>query len=79
VVTRQARPSVASVMTEVYRLATGRPLSIDEALVYFRDPRRLAVVVEQSGLLHDPLRRLRLQRLLATEGNRTQREPPDGI
>ncbi len=70
---------LASLITEVHRLATGRPLSIAEALEYFSDPQRLAVVVERSGLLHDPQRRLRLQRLLATEGNRTQREPSDGI
>jgi len=70
---------LAGLLTEVHRLATGRTLSISEALEYFRNPHRLAVAVERSGLLHDPHRRLRLEQLIATEEDRSQREPPHGI
>ncbi len=77
--TTPMRMSLVSLLTEVHRLATGQPLTVDEALEYFRNPKRLAAVVERSGLLHDPQRRLRLEHLIATKEDRSQRELTDGI
>lgn len=78
-VTTRGHPGLAGLLTKVYRLATGRQLSIDEALEYFRNPKRLAVVVERSGLLHDPQRRLRLEQLIATEEKHLHRESANGV
>lgn len=78
-VTTRGRVGLAGLLTAVHRLATGRPLSIEEALEYFRSPKRLATVVEQSGLLHDPRRRLQLERLIATEEDHPPTEETNGI
>ena len=78
-VTTRGRVELAGLLTEVHRLATGRPLSIEEALEYFRSPKRLATVVERSGLLHDPQRRLRLEQLIATEEKHLHKEAGDGF
>lgn len=66
-VTEQARPSLASFVVEVHRLATGRTITIAEALNYFRDPRALADTVRQSRLMDDPQQRRYLQQLLAAQ------------
>lgn len=54
---------------EVHRLATGRELSVTEAMNYFGDPKRLASVVERSGILSDPARRRRLETMLSESRN----------
>jgi hypothetical protein len=54
---------------QVHRLATGRELQIEEAVRYFGDPRRLAVVVEQSGILDDLENRQTLEILLSERRN----------
>lgn len=54
---------------QVHELATGRELQIDEGVNYFGDPRRLAWVVAQSGLLNDPEKRRALEMLLPDNPN----------
>ena len=63
----QANLSLATLVAEVHRLATGQPLTITEAREYFRNPKHLADVVRRSGLLVDRRRRRRLEQLLAVE------------
>jgi hypothetical protein len=67
VATKEACPSLASVIAEVHRLATGRAITVAEAREYFRHPESLANVVRQSGLMNDPPRKLRLQQLLTAQ------------
>lgn len=54
---------------EVHELATGRDLQIEDAMNYFGDPRRLASVVEQSGILDDPAKRRQLETLIGERRN----------
>lgn len=66
-VTKQASPSLARLLSEVHHLATGRPITIAEALNYFRHPKALTDAVRQSGLMDNPQRRRHLQQLLAAQ------------
>ena len=66
-VTEQARPSLASLIAKVHRLATGRAITVAEACEYFKNPKSLADAIRRSGLVDDPRRRLHLQQLLATQ------------
>ncbi len=55
--------------SQVHELATGHELQMEEALSYFADPKRLAAVVERSGVLDDPEKRVALQQLLSERSN----------
>jgi hypothetical protein len=64
-------PHLSGLLADVHRLATGRELELNDALKYFRDPARLTLVVERSGVLVNPSKRRRLEALLS--------EPRHGI
>jgi len=59
--------SVAVVMSEAYRLATGNALQPEDALEYLRDPRAFCRLIKSSGALDDPRRRTALERLIVKE------------
>jgi hypothetical protein len=56
---------LSGLLADVHRLATGRELQLKDALKYFRDPARLRLVVERSGVLADPSKRRKLKALLS--------------
>jgi hypothetical protein len=58
-------PHLSGLLADVHRLATGRELELNDALKYFRDPARLTLVVERSGVLANPAKRRRLEALLS--------------
>jgi len=58
-------PRLSGLLANVHRLATGRELQLNEALNYFADPRRLASLVEGSGILPVPSTRRKLEALLS--------------
>lgn len=64
-------PHRSGLLADVHRLATGRELELTDALKYFRDPARLTMVVERSGILANSSKRRRLEALLS--------EPPHGV
>ena len=64
-------PHLSGLLADVHRLATGRELELTDALKYFRDPARLAQVVERSGILANASKRRRLEALLS--------EPQHGV
>jgi hypothetical protein len=63
--TQTPAPRLSRLVADVHRLATGRELQLKDALKYFRDPARLALVVERSGVLAVPSKRRRLKALLS--------------
>ena len=62
--TPTSAPRLSGFLANVHRLATGRELKLTDALKYFRDPARLTLIVERSGVLADPSKRRRLEALL---------------
>lgn len=59
--------SIAVVMSEAYRLATGKALQPEDALEYLRDPRVFCRLIESSGALDDPRRCTALEQLIVKE------------
>lgn len=64
-------PQLSGLLADIHRLATGHELEMKDALKYFRDPARLTLVVERSGILDNSSKRRRLEALLS--------EPPHGV
>jgi hypothetical protein len=54
-----------NLFARVHELATGRDLQMEDAVNYFGDPKRLASVVERSGILDNPAKRRKLEMLLS--------------
>ena len=65
------RMRCAELIASTHRIATGRSVTIEEALAYFRQPSLLREVIEQSGCMEDPVRRRQFRDLL----ERCQSEP----
>lgn len=59
--------TLAHIMSEAYRLATGNELSPEAAVQFLRNPASFRELVESSGALDDPARRTALEDLLQTE------------
>lgn len=68
---RAERPALRlwRLFAEVHKLATGLELQIEEAVSYFSDPARLASIVDQSGVLDDPVKRQAFEMLLSERRN----------
>ena len=64
-------PRLSGLLANVHRLASGRELQLNDALDYFGDPKRLALVVARSGILADLSKRRKLQALVS--------ESPHGV
>lgn len=58
-------PRLSGLFGDVHRLATGRELQMKDALDYFGDPKRLASIVEPSGVLAVPSKRRKFEALLS--------------
>lgn len=58
-------PHLSGLLADVHRLATGRELKLTDALRYFRDPTRLTLIVERSGVLANASKRRKLEALLS--------------
>jgi|HubBroStandDraft_5_1064220.scaffolds.fasta_scaffold1235362_2 hypothetical protein len=58
-------PRLSGLLSDVHRLATGRELQLNDALDYFGDPKRLASIVERSGVLAVPSKRRKFESLLS--------------
>jgi hypothetical protein len=56
---------LSGLAADVHRLATGREHQLNDALDYFRDPRRLASIVERSGVLADSSKRQKFESLIS--------------
>ncbi len=57
-------PRLWQLLAGVHRIATGRELTLEEARVYFREPKQLAQAVAVTGALNDPQKRMELERIL---------------
>ncbi len=78
-VAKQARLSSAGFVAAVHHLATGRTITVAEALNYFSDPNALTDAVRQSGLMDDPQRRCQVQQLLTAQERRRHEERAHGL
>lgn len=58
-----------NLFAQVHKLATGNELSIEDAANYFGDPKHLALLVEQSGILDDAPKRETLEMILSEHRN----------
>ena len=56
--------TIAELVANVHRIATGNPITTDGALAYFRDPPLLRSLVEQSGCLNDPAKQRQIAEIL---------------
>lgn len=63
---------MAIVMSDVYRVATGRTLQPEDAVGYLRDPKAFCQLLKSSGALEDPVRRVALVKAI-------QKEETDGV
>lgn len=75
--------SLCEVMREMHRIATGQEITQQQAREYFRNPKRLAEVVESSGAVNDPEKSAALRELLESNkvvsSDKPGREESDGI
>lgn len=60
----QAKVSLSGAIAKLHQIATGREITIEEAIDYFHDPARLREVLERSGSVRDPRKRLQIATLL---------------
>ena len=58
-----------NLFAEIHEPATGRDIQVEEAMTYFGDAKRLASVVEENGILANPVKRRRLESLVSERGN----------
>ena len=58
-----------NLFAEIHQLAIGRNIQAEEAATYFGDPKRLASVVGESGILAHPVKRRRLESLVSERFN----------
>lgn len=63
---------LASLIAQLYRIATGSNVSAAQAMRYFHDPSALVWTIRASGALKDPQRAKQIRELLSEAARRSR-------